>query len=102
MHKATFLGYRPSQIASTALLVAIDLNKAEKVGSLTQRASGIQIESFDSMTRTASDSGISETPRAGNKARDHFKSMLLGDYELRKQQSTTSISPPSNYATESP
>ena len=29
MHKATFLDYRPSQIASTAILVAIDLNKAE-------------------------------------------------------------------------
>lgn len=29
MHKATFLSYRPSQIASTAILVAIDLNKAE-------------------------------------------------------------------------
>lgn len=30
MHKATFLSYRPSQIASTAILVAIDLNKTEK------------------------------------------------------------------------
>lgn len=29
MHKATFLSYRPSQIAATAILVAIDLNKAE-------------------------------------------------------------------------
>ena len=29
MHKPTFLDYRPSQIASTAILVAIDLNKAE-------------------------------------------------------------------------
>ena len=27
MHKATFLSYRPSQIAATAILVAIDLNK---------------------------------------------------------------------------
>ena len=29
MHKATFLTYRPSQIAATAILVAIDLNKNE-------------------------------------------------------------------------
>lgn len=29
MHKATFLSYRPSQVAATAILVAIDLNKAE-------------------------------------------------------------------------
>lgn len=31
MHKDTFLVYRPSQIASTAILVAIDLNKQEKI-----------------------------------------------------------------------
>jgi hypothetical protein len=31
MHKATFLAYRPSQIAATAILVAIDLNKGEKI-----------------------------------------------------------------------
>jgi len=30
MHKVTFLAYRPSQVAATAILVAIDLNKEEK------------------------------------------------------------------------
>ena len=29
MHKAEFLDYRPSQLASTAMLVAIDLNKGQ-------------------------------------------------------------------------
>ena len=28
MHKAVFLDFRPSQLAATAILVAIDLNKA--------------------------------------------------------------------------
>ena len=31
MHKATFLTYRPSQIAATAILVAIDLNKGTEL-----------------------------------------------------------------------
>ena len=37
MHKSTFLSYRPSQIASTAILVAIDLNKNDKKGAVTCR-----------------------------------------------------------------
>ena len=36
MHKATFLAYRPSQIAATAILVAIDLNKAEGTAEVEQ------------------------------------------------------------------
>lgn len=48
MHKATFLSYRPSQIASTAILVAIDLNKTEKSpGSQTCRATSVPCDSFE-------------------------------------------------------
>ena len=52
MHKATFLSYRPSQIASTALLVAIDLNKEEKpaTGCCTARATNLQSDTFEQMS----------------------------------------------------
>ena len=52
MHKATFLSYRPSQIASTALLVAIDLNKEEKkaTGCCTTRATNLQSDTFEQMS----------------------------------------------------
>ena len=56
MHKATFLTYRPSQIAATAILVAIDLNKGAKLpgdypsaDSFDQAASEVVGSKFDSM-----------------------------------------------------
>lgn len=47
MHKSQFLAYRPSQIAATAILVAIDLNKQEvekemkKLSLSPQKRSGL-------------------------------------------------------------
>jgi hypothetical protein len=73
MHKATFLSYRPSQVAATAILVAIDLNKAEKRS--VDRA--IQGEN-------------------GPSALGKFNSMLLkDDQELHLHQAKSSVSPPS-------
>ena len=101
MHKATFLSYRPSQIASTAILVAIDLNKVEKAnnGSATCRASSKTAnDSFDSYA-VAGDSMTSpknnhmhsaekfatESSQSNcSSTREKFNSMLLmEDYELR-------------------
>ena len=123
MHKATFLSYRPSQIASTAILVAIDLNKVEKPsGSSTCRSGSIVIESFESC---ALNSEQAMTPKAHNNTnelsenftsseagdnshstREKFNSMLLmEEYEQRVQKAkaatTSAVSPPSHaYQTE--
>lgn len=85
MHKATFLSYRPSQIAATAILVAIDLNKGEKgADKMNARAAG---ETFESAT----------SPIANK-----FNSMLLvDDYEqqqLNAKASNSAVSPPSHSA----
>ena len=75
MHKATFLTYRPSQIAATAILVAIDLNKAEK---------------------RSSDHAV-QGENGPNSALGKFNSMLLkDDYELNVHQAKSSVSPPSH------
>ena len=93
MHKATFLSYRPSQIASTAILVAIDLNKVEKAnsGSATCRASSkTQNDSFDSYAMAAGDvtspknNAMDSSQSNYSSTREKFNSMLLmEDYELR-------------------
>ena len=75
MHKATFLSYRPSQVAATAILVAIDLNKAE----------------MKSADRTA------QGENGPASALGKFNSMILkDDYELHVQQAKSSVSPPSH------
>lgn len=120
MHKATFLSYRPSQIASTAILVAIDLNKVEKPnGSVTCRSGSIAID-FESCTLTSeqamtpkahhsNDLNENFTNEAGENShttREKFNSMLLmEDYEQRVQKAkaatTSAVSPPSHaYQTE--
>ena len=69
-HKATFLAYRPSQIAATAILVAIDLNKTEELA-------GTPLED------AASDS------------KSKFNKMILMEDDLRAK-GADAVSPPSH------
>jgi len=75
MHKAIFLSYRPSQVAATAILVAIDLNKAEN-------------RSVDRAAQGENGPGSSL---------GKFNSMLLkDDYMVHVHQAKSSFSPPSH------
>lgn len=74
MHKATFLSYRPSQIASTAILVAIDLNKGDTNGRPTTVPS---TKSFDSSPiEKASESHIAFTNRGYSESKHVFNQMI--------------------------
>ena len=76
MHKATFLSYRPSQIASTAILVAIDLNKNDKYGSATCRAASIKMDSFEQQSSYQSNA-------ANTGSRSSSRMLVQDEYDLR-------------------
>jgi len=89
MHKATFLDYRPSQIASTAILVAIDLNKAEIRAAnlslntehlLQHQTSTPSLQKTTSMTKP-------QSPREG--AFDTVSAKALTDHKHQRGASET-------------
>ena len=99
MHKSTFLSYRPSQIASTAILVAIDLNKNDKKGAVTCRVQSPQIDNFEQSCAQES-----VTPKADSRCATASNKMMNQDneYELNMQQhsraSSTIMSPKAKVA----
>ena len=66
MHKATFLAYRPSQIAATAILVAIDLNKAEGQAEMEQYERMCQAQVITSPRRRPDNGSFSSTTKLLN------------------------------------
>ena len=66
MHKATFLAYRPSQIAATAILVAIDLNKAEGQAEMEQYEQMCQAQVITSPRRKPDNGSFSSTTKLLN------------------------------------
>ena len=93
MHKATFLSYRPSQIASTAILVAIDLNKNDKYGSATCRASSIKMDSFEQQSSYQSNA-------ANTGSRSSSRMLVQDEYDLRVKNAraqSNAVSPRGNF-----
>ena len=103
MHKATFLSYRPSQIASTAILVAIDLNKAEGEVEKHQYEQMCQAQVTSprrrgDMSFTSSAAKMVNSPTSPSAYHRKFNSMLNGceEQELRMTSAKAAISPPSH------
>ena len=102
MHKATFLAYRPSQIAATAILVAIDLNKAEGTAEVEQyeRMCQAQINitsprrrqdhgSFSSTTKLLSSTNFGAAGDGSMSSQSRrFNSMIQGCEEQEQLRST--------------
>ena len=99
MHKATFLSYRPSQVAATAILVAIDLNKAEGSAEMEQYEQMCQAQVITSPRRRPDNSNFSSTCGAAVASQQHsrkFNSLLQGCDESDLRDNQAAISPPSN------
>lgn len=97
MHKATFLSYRPSQVAATAILVAIDLNKAEGSAEQEQYEQMCQAQVIASPRKPdnssfSSTSGVATTSHHTRK----FNTMLQNCEESELRGNKGAISPPSN------
>jgi hypothetical protein len=90
MHKATFLAYRPSQIASTAILVAIDLNKGDMIGKKSTA-------SFNIEKANGSPNSQSYYKSNGSDSKNVFDQMLSSNSEETSNTSPKgAVSPPSH------